>query len=119
MSPESPRRGEIYFGTLDPVVGSEQGGFRPVLILQNDTSNQHSPVTIAACITSAPAKVERPTDVAIPAGTCGLTRPSRVMLNQIRTVDKSRLERRVGKLTAAQMAQVDEALKISFGLIPL
>ena len=113
----SPRRGEIYFADLDPVVGSEQAGRRPVLILQNDISNQHSPVTIVAGITSAPMKLSRPTDVAILPGESGLAKPSRVLLNQIKTLDKRRLERRVGTLTALEMRQVERAILISLGML--
>jgi mRNA interferase MazF len=119
MSATFPRRGEIYYADLDPVFGSEQGGRRPVLIIQNDPSNQYSPVVIIASITSTPARVVRPTDVSISAGAAGLTKQSRILLNQIRTLDKGRLERYVGRLNAAQMAQVDEALKISLALVPV
>jgi mRNA interferase MazF len=119
MSAIFPRRGEIYYAELDPVFGSEQGGRRPVLIIQNDANNQYSPVIIVASITSTPARSARPTDVFMPAGEAGLTKPSRILLNQIRTLDKRRLERYVGRLNATQMAQVDEALKISLSLIPV
>ena len=114
-----PLRGEIYYADLDPVVGSEQGGRRPVLILQNDIGNEHSPVTIAASITSAPARLSRPTDVLISGESSGLAKPSRVLLNQIKTLDKRRLGRKIGRLSTEQMKQVDEAVRISLGLIPL
>lgn len=114
-----PLRGEIFYANLDPVVGSEQGGRRPVLILQNDIGNEHSPVTIVASITSAPTKIQRPTDVHIPSEGSGLTLPSRVLLNQIKTLDKRRLERRVGKLPLHKMAEVDRAVAISLGLVNL
>lgn len=119
MTGEPPRRGHLYYADLDPVMGSEQGGRRPVLVLQNDVGNQHSPVTIVASVTSVPARVARPTDVSILPGPSGLSQPSRILLNQIRTVDKRRLGRRLGSLTEEQMAQVEEALKLSLGLVPL
>lgn len=119
MSAVAVRRGHIWFASLDPVVGSEQGGRRPVLILQNDLGNDHSPVTIVASITSAPARLSRPTDVAVTPEESGLPYPSRVLLNQIRTLDKRRLEREVGQLSTARMLAVDEALRISLGLVPL
>ncbi len=114
-----PRRGHIYFVDLNPVVGSEQGGRRPVLIIQNDVGNQYSPVVIVAAITSRPASRARPTDVPLEPGESGLETPSRVLLNQIRTVDKRRLGRFVGRLTAETMAQVDEAIRVSLGLTPV
>ncbi len=119
MSADPVKRGCIYFADLDPVVGSEQGGRRPVLVVQNDLGNQFSPVTIVASITSAPARIARPTDVAIMPEESGLPHPSRVLLNQIRTLDKRRLERPAGQLSPERMAQVDEALKISLGIVPL
>jgi mRNA interferase MazF len=119
MSANFPRRGEIYYADLDPVFGSEQGGRRPVLIIQNDANNQYSPVIIVASITSTPARTARPTDVLIPAGEAGLAKPSRVLLNQLRTLDKRRLERYVGRLSATQITQIDEALKISLSLVPV
>jgi mRNA interferase MazF len=118
MPASFPRRGEIYFADLDPVVGSEQGGRRPVLIIQNDMGNQYSPVLIVAAITTAPTKVAYPIDVAIMSVDTGLFKGSRVLLNQIKTIDKQRLGRYVGQLNAAQMAQVDQAIMISLGLIP-
>ena len=119
MPPSFPRRGEIYYADLEPVLGSEQGGQRPVLVIQNDVSNQYSPVVIVASMTSAPAKGNYPTDVLLQQGVAARNRRSRVQLNQIRTIDKRRLERFVGRLNAAQMDQVDEALKISLGLVPV
>src|SRR6266699_3462534 len=86
-----PRRGEIYYVDLDPIVGSEQGGHRQALILQNDVGNQYSPVTIVAVITSRPAARPRPIDVLIQPGSSGLQAPSRILLNQIRTIDSRRL----------------------------
>jgi|SRR5579871_3530013 len=114
-----PRRGEIYYVDLDPIIGSERGGHRPTLIIQNDVGNQYSPVIIVAALTSSPAARLRPTDVLIHPGGSGLQVPSRVLLNQIRTIDKRRLGRYVGQLTSEEMARIDEAIKISLGLIPL
>ena len=114
-----PRRGEIYYVDLDPVVGSEQGGHRPALVIQNDVGNRYSPVVIIAAITSRPARRVRPTDVVLQPDDSGLDVTSRALLNQIRTVDKRRLRRLVGRVTPAEMAQVDEAIRISLGLVPL
>ncbi|MFL5803102.1 MAG: type II toxin-antitoxin system PemK/MazF family toxin [Roseiflexaceae bacterium] len=116
MSATFPRRGEIYYTNLDLVFGSEQGGRRPVLIIQNDPNNQYSPVVIIASITSTPARSTRPTDVSIAAGEAGLTKQSRILLNQLRTLDKRRLGRHVGQLDDTQMEQVDQALMMSLGL---
>ena len=114
-----PRRGDLYYVDLDPTIGSEQGGHRPALIIQNDVGNQYSPVLIIAALTSRPPARPRPTDVLIKPGSSGLQAPSRVLLNQIRTIDKRRLGRYVGQLTAEEMDLIDEAIKISLGLIPL
>ena len=116
MPTNFPRRGEIYFANLDPVVGHEQGGRRPVLIIQNDLGNQLSPVLIIAAITSAPAKAAYPIDVPILSGNTGLFKGSRIMLNQIKTIDKRRLEHYIGQLDDAQIEQVDQALMMSLGL---
>jgi mRNA interferase MazF len=117
MPTNYPRRGEIYFAELDPVLGSEQGGRRPVLVLQNDVNNEFSPVTIVASITSAPARRANPVDVLIEKpGASGLRPFSRVLLNQLRTVDKRRLEEYVGQLSSMDMKRVDRALRISIGL---
>ena len=109
-------RGEVFYADLSPVVGSEQGGVRPVLILQNDVGNRHSPTVIAAAITSKQDKTRLPTHIALPASTCGLTRDSIVLLEQIRTIDKRRLKDMVCHLDRELMDKVDEALKISFEL---
>src|SRR5262249_48879898 len=114
-----PRRGEIYYVDLDPVLGSEQGGRRPSLVIQNDVGNQYSPVVIIAAITSRPSARDRPTDVRIQPGVSGLEVPSRVLLNQIRTIDKRRLRRRAGEVTPAELALVDDAIRVSLGLVPL
>jgi len=109
------RRGEIYYADLDPVVGSEQSGVRPVLILQNDTGNLHSPTTIAAALTGNTGKARLLTHCRIGVRT-GLPRTSLVLLEQIRTVDKRRLREYVGELGEGDMRGVDAALAISLGL---
>jgi len=110
------RRGEIYYADLSPVVGSEQGGVRPVLIVQNDVGNKHSPTVIAAAITSQREKAKLPTHIELRAASCGLSRDSVVLLEQIRTIDKRRLKERMGERDAPAMSQVNNALEISFGL---
>jgi mRNA interferase MazF len=110
------KRGDIFFADLSPVVGSEQGGMRPVLIIQNDTGNRHSPTVIAAAITSQTGKARLPTHISVTAPSCGLSRDSVVLLEQIRTIDKSRLRERMGRLDAATMTLVDNAISVSFGL---
>ena len=112
----SVRRGEIYYADLSPVVGSEQGGVRPVLIVQNDVGNKYSPTVIAAAITSQKEKSKLPTHIEINAQNCGLAKNSVVLLEQIRTIDKKRLKEKMGKLDTASMSQIDQALSISFGL---
>ena len=110
------RRGDIYFADLSPVVGSEQGGMRPVLIVQNDTGNRHSPTVIAAAITSQTGKARLPTHIELSARGCGLSRDSVILLEQIRTIDKSRLRERMGSLDEATMQAVNNAISVSFGL---
>ena len=110
------RRGDIYYADLSPVVGSEQGGMRPVLIIQNDTGNRHSPTVIAAAITSQTGKANLPTHISPAARSCGLTRDSVILLEQVRTLDKSRLRERMGRLDEPAMHQVDNAIAVSFGL---
>ena len=110
------KRGDIYYADLSPVVGSEQGGMRPVLIVQNDTGNRHSPTVIAAAITSQTGKARLPTHIEISAQSYGLSRDSVILLEQIRTIDKSRLRERMGKLDEKAMNQVDNAIAVSFGL---
>ncbi len=110
------RRGDIYYADLSPVVGSEQGGMRPVLIIQNDTGNRHSPTVIAAAITSQTGKANLPTHISLAARSCGLTRDSVILLEQVRTLDKSRLRERMGRLDEPAMHQVDSAIAVSFGL---
>ena len=110
------KRGEIYYADLSPVVGSEQGGMRPVLIVQNDVGNRHSPTVIAAAITSQKDKSKRPTHISINADRCGLAKDSIVLLEQVRTLDKQRLKERMGELDEGAMTKVDNALSVSFGL---
>lgn len=112
----SVKRGEIYYADLSPVVGSEQGGTRPVLIVQNDTGNRHSPTVIAAAITSKTDKARLPTHIALAGRSVGLDRDSIILLEQIRTLDKSRLRERMGRLDESTMSAVDNALSVSFGL---
>lgn len=116
MMKNAIRRGDIFWADLDPVKGSEQGKTRPVLIIQNDTGNEHSPVTIIACITTNLKRKDLPTNVFISAKDTGLTSDSVVLLNQIRTVDKSRLTNKAGHVPDHKMLEVDEALKISLNL---
>lgn len=112
----SIKRGEIYYADLSPVVGSEQGGIRPVLIVQNDVGNKFSPTVIAAAITSQKDKSKMPTHIEIDAAKCGLAKNSVVLLEQIRTIDKKRLMEKMGSLDNASMQNVNSALSISFGL---
>ena len=110
------RRGELYFADLSPVVGSEQGGVRPVLILQNDTANRCSPTVIVAALTSKTGKPPLPTHVVVSPAQSGLRRTSIVLLEQIRTLDRSRLGRRIGKLGENVMRRVERALCVSLAL---
>ena len=110
------KRGEVFYADLSPVVGSEQGGIRPVLIVQNDIGNRHSPTVIAAAITSKHDKTNLPTHIAIKSGQCGLTRDSVILLEQVRTLDKRRLRECTGCIAPEVQRQVDNALQVSFGL---
>ena len=110
------KRGDIYYADLSPVVGSEQGGIRPVLIIQNDIGNRYSPTVIAAAITSQQDKAKLPTHIKVSADDCGLARDSVVLLEQVRTIDKQRLKERMGSLDLGSMDRVDRALSVSFGL---
>ena len=110
------RRGDIYYADLSPVVGSEQGGIRHVLIIQNDVGNRFSPTVIAAAITSRDSKAKLPTHIRLYADNSGLSKDSVVLLEQIRTLDKRRLKEKMGTLNSYDMYKVDEALSISFGL---
>lgn len=112
----SVKRGEIYYADLSPVVGSEQGGIRPVLIIQNDVGNRYSPTVIAAAITSQRDKTKLPTHISVTACDCGLAKDSIVLLEQVRTIDKQRLKEKMGTLDTASMGMVDKALSVSFGL---
>ncbi len=112
----SVKRGEIYYADLSPVVGSEQGGVRPVLIVQNDIGNKHSPTVIAAAITSQKEKTKLPTHISLDAESYGLAKDSIVLLEQVRTLDKRRLRERMGELDNAAMHKIDTALSVSFGL---
>ena len=112
----SVKRGDIYYADLSPVVGSEQGGVRPVLIVQNDTGNRYSPTVIAAAITSQTNKAKLPTHINIAAPDSGLPRDSVVLLEQIRTLDKRRLRERMGRVDGALMGKIDAAIAVSFGL---
>ena len=110
------KRGEIYYADLSPVVGSEQGGMRPVLIVQNDVGNRHSPTVIAAAITSQKDKSRLPTHISINADRCGLAKDSIVLLEQVRTLDKKRLREKMGILDERDMMRVDRALSVSLGI---
>ncbi len=110
------QRGDIYYANLSPVTGSEQGGIRPVLILQNDIGNQHSPTVIAAAITGYLKGRRQPTHVRLKGAACGLFRNSTVLLEQLRTLDKSRLGEYMGSVGEDKMREVDTALRISVGV---
>lgn len=110
------KRGDIFYADLSPVVGSEQGGTRPVLIVQNDTGNKHSPTVIAAAITSQTNKAKLPTHIELDGKSVGLTKNSVVLLEQIRTLDKRRLREHMGHLDEGMMNRVDTAIAVSFGL---
>ncbi len=110
------KRGDIFFADLNPVVGSEQGGVRPVLIVQNDVGNKYSPTIIAAAITSQINKAKLPTHIEISAEEYGLTKDSVILLEQIRTIDKRRLKDKIGRLDDNLMNVVNEAISVSFGL---
>ncbi len=110
------KRGDIYYADLSPVVGSEQGGVRPVLVVQNDVGNRYSPTVIAAAITSQINKAKMPTHIELCAKEYGLNKDSVVLLEQIRTIDKRRLKEKIGRLDLKLMREVDSALSISFGL---
>ncbi len=111
------KRGDIYYADLSPVVGSEQGGVRPVLIVQNDVGNRYSPTVIAAAITSRITKSKLPTHIPIDAADSGLTKDSIVLLEQVRTLDKRRLKERMGAVDDRSMQEINRALSVSMGLI--
>lgn len=110
------KKGDIYYADLSPVVGSEQGGNRPVLIVQNDVGNRYSPTVIVAAITSQTGKVNLPTHIRISMQESGLPKNSVALLEQIRTIDKSRLKQYVGRISKGEMAMVDKAIQVSFGI---
>lgn len=110
------KRGDIYYADLSPVIGSEQGGIRPVLIVQNDVGNKFSPTVIAAAITSRRTKTNLPTHIRVNADGCGLAKDSIVLLEQVRTLDKRRLREHMGNLVEFDMDRIDKALSVSFGL---
>lgn len=109
-------RGEVYYADLSPVIGCEQGGTRPVVIVQNNIGNRHSPTVIAAAITSKQDKTSLPTHIPVKGESCGLAKDSVVLLEQIRTIDKQRLRERTGCLTKEDIKKLNNALNISFGL---
>lgn len=113
------KKGDIFFADLSPVIGSEQGGVRPVLVVQNDVGNKYSPTIIVAAVTSQMNKAKLPTHVAIDAAGNGLSKDSVVLLEQLRTIDKKRLKERIGSLDEELIPNVNEALSVSLGIIKL
>lgn len=113
---ERLKRGDIYYADLSPVVGSEQGGVRPVLIVQNNVGNKFSPTVIAAAITSQQSKANLPTHIPLHANTSGLAKDSVVLLEQVRTIDKKRLKEKMGSIDDDSMSAINDAISISFGL---
>ncbi len=111
------KRGDMYYADLSPVIGSEQGGIRPVLIIQNDVGNKYSPTVIAAAITSQTNKNRLPTHINIDSKEYGLMKNSVILAEQIRTIDKSRLMEKIGQVDDNVMEKVNSALGISFGLV--
>ncbi len=114
-----PRRGEIYLVSFDPTIGHEIQKIRPAVIIQNDVSNRYSPITIVAAISSQFADPPHPREVIIQPSKSGLSHPSAAVLNQIRSVDRKRLIKRLGSVDATTLAKIDDALKISLGLVTL
>ncbi|MDP4133576.1 MAG: type II toxin-antitoxin system PemK/MazF family toxin [Bacillota bacterium] len=110
------KRGDIFYADLSPVIGSEQGGVRPILVVQNDVGNKYSPTIIAAAITSQINKAKLPTHIELDSQMYGLTKDSVILMEQIRTIDKKRLREKIGHLDDERMKSVNEALNISFGL---
>ena len=109
------KRGEIYYADLSPVLGSEQGGIRPVLIIQNDIGNKYSPTVIASAVTSSMTKAKLPTHIEIKSGQYGMTKDSVVLLEQLRTLDKRRLKSKIGEIDKVRMELVNRAILISLG----
>ena len=112
----SIKKGDLYFADLSPVTGSEQGGVRPVLVVQNDVGNKYSPTIIVAAVTSKKNKADLPTHVAIDADGNGLSKNSIVLMEQLRTIDKRRLKERIGTIDKDRLPEVNEALSISLGI---
>ena len=110
------KRGDIFYADLSPVVGSEQGGIRPVLVVQNDIGNKYSPTVIVAAVTSQINKAKMPTHIELSANEYGLSKDSVVLMEQIRTIDKKRLKEKIGHMDEELQYAIDEALRISFGL---
>ncbi|MBQ7953237.1 MAG: type II toxin-antitoxin system PemK/MazF family toxin [Clostridia bacterium] len=110
------KRGDLFYADLSPVVGSEQGGIRPVLIVQNDVGNKYSPTIIAAAVTSQINKAKMPTHIEISAETYGLVKDSVILMEQIRTIDKKRLKEKIGHADEELMQRVNKALSVSFAL---
>lgn len=110
------KRGDIIYADLSPVIGSEQGGVRPVLVIQNDIGNKYSPTVIVAAITSQINKAKLPTHIEVKAEEYGITKDSVILMEQVRTIDKKRLKERIGHLSDELMRKVDEGLQVSFGL---
>lgn len=115
----SPRRGEVYLVNFDPTVGSEIRKTRPALIIQNDIANEHSPITIVAAITSKYDDRLYPTEVSIKSGEAGLSQDSVVLLNQVRSIDRKRLVKKLGKVSEKTMKRANASIKISMGLIEI
>lgn len=113
------KRGDIFYADLSPVIGSEQGGIRPVLIVQNDIGNKYSPTVIASAITSQINKAKLPTHIELSAKDYGLPRDSVILLEQIRTIDKKRLREKIGHLDDELMEKVNDAITVSFGLVEM
>lgn len=111
------KRGDVYYADLSPVIGSEQGGVRPVLVVQNNIGNKYSPTVIVSAITSQINKAKLPTHIEISSQDFSLPKDSVVLLEQIRTIDKKRLKEKIGKFDIKLMTEVDDCLKISLGLI--
>lgn len=112
----SIKKGDLYFADLSPVMGSEQGGIRPVLVVQNDVGNKYSPTIIVAAITSKRNKADLPTHVELAAEGNGLSKNSVILLEQLRTIDKQRLKERIGTIDKTHLPEVNEALSISLGI---
>ena len=110
------KRGDIYYADLSPVIGSEQGGVRPVLVVQNDIGNKYSPTVITAAITSQINKAKLPTHIEINALTYGLAKDSVILLEQVRTIDKRRLKEKIGHIDEDLMFKVNDAIEVSFGI---